>query len=67
MLQPEHIKALQLAVADAGDLRGMLTGNPNGLLLEEFDRRMALAREALVLLAQMQKRAQRYSNLKESD
>jgi hypothetical protein len=52
ILRHKHVKALQRAVAEAACWRGNLIGNPDPYPLEEFDKHIATAREALKIVRQ---------------
>lgn len=61
-LMPRHVKALGWAVAQAEDWRGSLVGNPDPGPLEEFDRFIAQAKEAMSIVRELGK--QHYYNRK---
>jgi hypothetical protein len=52
ILRHKHVKALTRAVWEAEAWRGQLVGNPDPRPLEEFDRFIATAREALKVVKQ---------------
>lgn len=51
MVRHKHIKALRRAVSEAALWRGTMTGNPDTTALDEFDRFIATAKEALAEVA----------------
>lgn len=57
-LQNKHLRALRWALAGASGWRGLHTGNPDHGVLEAFDARIALAREALEIVVRNHKEQQ---------
>lgn len=57
-LQNKHLRALRWALAEASGWRGLYTGLPDHGVLEAFDARIALAKEALKIVVRNHKEQQ---------